>query len=178
MKISAVIPTRNRPIDIREAVASLLEQSRCPDELLVIDQSDDLSTQNAVEAMMVDEEDIELVYVYDPTISGLVEAREVSVQHATGDVICFLEDDVVLDNGYIASMEGVFKDYSEILGVCGVVTQGAKTHPVYRLFFHLFHRGIFHDPRVGIHGLVEQAGSDLIQSNYLSGGVSASRRSP
>ena len=175
-RISAVIPTKNRKSDLCAAVQSVLDQSRRPDELVVIDQSRNEESRYIIEGMLASCSGVKLVYVYDPTIQGLVHAKEVSIRRASGDIICFLEDDVVLDRNYMHSMEEVFTANPEILGVCGVVTEGAKTHPLYLLFFHLFHRGIFSDPRVGVHGLADRAGDRLIQSDYLSGGVSAYRR--
>jgi GT2 family glycosyltransferase len=46
----------------------------------------------------------------------------------------------------------------------------------YQKLFHLFHRGIFHDRRVGVHGNPAAWVQKLIPSTYLSGGVSAYRR--
>ena len=40
-RITAVIPTKNRPLDLPHAVTSILNQSRIPNELVIIDQSDD-----------------------------------------------------------------------------------------------------------------------------------------
>lgn len=37
--ITAVIPTRNRPVDLVKAVASVLSQTRLPDEFMIVDQS-------------------------------------------------------------------------------------------------------------------------------------------
>mgnify|MGYP000465487560 CR=1 FL=1 len=41
MIISAVIPTKNRPHDLLQAVRSILSQKRLPDQLIIIDQSND-----------------------------------------------------------------------------------------------------------------------------------------
>ena len=40
LSISAIIPTRDRPADLRRAVESILRQTRLPDELLIVDSSD------------------------------------------------------------------------------------------------------------------------------------------
>ena len=39
MRLTAVIPTRNRPVDLGKAVASVLTQTRLPDTLMIVDQS-------------------------------------------------------------------------------------------------------------------------------------------
>ena len=53
--LTVVIPTRNRPADLTNAIKSLCYQSRLPDELIVVDQSvDDLSIRSvkSLEALM------------------------------------------------------------------------------------------------------------------------------
>jgi glycosyltransferase involved in cell wall biosynthesis len=177
MQISAVIPTKNRPDDLERAVQSVLEQTRIPDELVIIDQSDDDLSKNVVhELINAADKKLELIYVLDSEIAGLIPAKRASLDYSSGDLVCFLEDDIVLEAGYLKAMETAFLNKPEMLGSCGLVTEGAKTNSVYLFLFHLFHRGIFRDKRVGLHGKAGSAGKDLIQSNFLSGGLSAYRR--
>jgi GT2 family glycosyltransferase len=177
MFISAVIPTKNRSIDLLKAVASVVEQKRLPDELIVVDQSDKDFSRAEIQAMVAATGlPMRLVYIYDPGVLGLVDAKRVAVSQAKGDVVCFLEDDVVLEPNYIYEMEQAFIDYPDMMGCCGVVTNLPDLPDNYVYYFHLFHRGIFYDARVGIHGHVIERDDDLIPSNYLSGGTSAFRR--
>ncbi|MBI2292902.1 MAG: glycosyltransferase, partial [Betaproteobacteria bacterium] len=84
MLISAVIPTKNRPRDLANAVLSILTQSRPPDELLVIDQSPDDESQRRVDALFAPAQHTTLVYVHDPRIAGLVAAKQAAVARARG----------------------------------------------------------------------------------------------
>jgi len=176
--ISAVIPTRNRPQDLLRAVESVVGQRRLPDELVIVDQSaDDKSREGVVDYFGRIGSAIKLVYIHDVRVRGLVEAKARGVQESNGTVISFLEDDVVLRPGYFSKLEQGFLAHPEMLGCSGVVTWAAVQRPAYRWFFNLFHRGIFHDPRVSLHGYCEDAGEGrLILSRYLSGGLSAYRR--
>lgn len=160
-----------------KAVASIISQRRLPDELIMVDQSDSRISQDAVQKML-DEAGrvIHLDYIYDPRICGLVEAKKVGVSNANGDIVCFLEDDVVLEPDYIWQMEHAFENYPAMMGCCGVMTNLPELPPNYVWFFHLFHRGIFHDTRVGIHGHTAEGDGAMIPSRYLSGGTSAFRR--
>ena len=176
MLISAVIPTKNRPRDLANAVMSILAQSRPPDELLVIDQSADGESQRRVDALFAPAQRTALVYVHDPRIAGLVAAKQAAVVRARGDIVCFLEDDVVLEPGYVLNIERGFVEYPALLGCSGVVTNLPELPRYYQRLFHFFHRGIFHDARVGVHGATQGSGLPLIRSNYLSGGLSAYRR--
>jgi GT2 family glycosyltransferase len=56
------------------------------------------------------------------------------------------------------------------------VTNLPPLPPGYVALFHLFHRGLFRDPRVGVHGHVRGEDLPLIDSDYLSGGLSCWRR--
>ena len=177
MLITAVIPTKNRPDDLERAVASVCAQSRRPDELLVIDQSaDEISRERAVRAVAANGGAMELAYVCDPGIPGLVAAKKAAVARARGDIICFLEDDIVLEPDYLSSIERGFIRDPQMMGCCGVVTNLPPLPPFYVRLFHFFHRGIFRDPRVGVYGAAKSAGLPLIKSDYLSGGLSAYRR--
>ncbi len=174
--ITAVIPTRNRRDDLCRAVASILTQQRLPQELIIVDQSPGMESRQAVEQMFAAENRFALVYVHDTTIAGLVPAKDHAAGRARGELVCFLEDDVVLEPDYLAEIERGFVEHPEMLGCCGVVVEQPPLPPGYNTIFHLFHRGIFRDPRVGVHGCFEGSGHALIPSPTLSGGLSAWRR--
>src|SRR5438132_1376834 len=109
MKLSAVIPTRNRPEDLERAVLSVCAQTRTPDELLIIDQSaDKVSRERVLRALAEHGSAIVVDYLLDSRISGLVAAKKVAVSRAHGDVVCFLEDDIVLEREYLAEIERGF----------------------------------------------------------------------
>lgn len=177
MLITAVIPTKNRPHDLERAVASVRDQQRLPDELLIVDQSQDDASRNAVEKTL-DKSPLRgrLAYVHDSSIPGLVAAKAEAVRRARGDIVSFLEDDIVLESDYFQQIERGFRERREMLGCCGVVTNLPPLPRGYIWMFHFFHRGIFQDRRVGVYGATAGTGLPLIRSNFLSGGSSAYRR--
>jgi len=176
MLITAVIPTRNRPDDLERAVLSICAQSRLPDALIIVDQSADDASRRRVMAVLATAAPVAIDYVHDPRIAGLVAAKSVAVGRARGDVVCFLEDDVVLERDYIRAIELGFVQEPRMAGSCGIVTNLPPLPPFYFALFHFFHRGIFHDARVGVTGVATGTGLPLIPSDYLSGGLSAYRR--
>jgi GT2 family glycosyltransferase len=176
LKLSVVIPTKNRAKDLLKAVASIIAQSRLPDELILVDQSDSDASLLVIQDMVRKAGDATwLNHIYDPSIRGLVDAKRVGASCASGDVVCFLEDDVVLESDYLEQMERAFESHPTMMGCCGVMTNLPELPSNYVRFFHLFHRGIFHDDRVGVHGHRVE-GDALIPSRYLSGGTSAFRK--
>jgi GT2 family glycosyltransferase len=178
LKITAIIPTKNRVADLLKAVDSVCTQEYLPNELIVVDQSSTEAGRELVVAMMenMGSNKINLIYIYDPEITGLVDAKRVGVSRSSGDMICFLEDDIILEPDYFKAMANAFHNDPKMMGCCGVVTNLPDLSVHYVRIFHLFHRGIFHDPRVGVHGYTGDELQELIPSNYLSGGTSAYRR--
>ena len=176
MLISAVIPTRNRPDDLERAVRSVCAQTRLPDELLIVDQSADDASRERIGTLLARDARLNVDYVRDPSIAGLVAAKKVAVSRAKGDLVCFLEDDVVLEPEYLENLERGFLDVPSMIGSCGIVANLPPLPPFYARLFHFFHRGIFRDPRVGVHGAMTGHGHALIPSDYISGGLSAYRR--
>ena len=177
LSVSAIIPTRDRPADLRSAVESIQRQTRLPDELLIVDQSaDDKSRQGVMDYFGRTGLTIKLIYIHDTRVNGLVEAKARGVQESNGDIVCFLEDDVVLEPDYVLNIERGFVENPALMGCSGVVTNLPELPRYYRRLFHFFHRGIFYDARVGVHGATQGSGLPLIRSNYLSGGLSAYRR--
>ncbi len=174
--LTAVIPTRNRPQDLGKAVASVIAQTRMPDEFIIVDQSLGEESRQLVESMMFGNSSIRLIYIHDQQVTGLVDAKRVASEQATGNIVCFLEDDVVLEAEYLEQIELGFLQHPDMMGSCGVVTNMPRQPKGYHFLFHLFHRGIFKDKRVGLYERFEGGGHALIPSVMLSGGLSAWRR--
>src|SRR5438105_589002 len=109
-KVSVIIPTKNRTEDLACTLDGLLHQTRRPDEIVIVDQS---SSPNS-ELMRFP---IPLVYIYAPEVSGAAVARNVAMDHATGDIWLFLDDDVILEPQYVEEIVAAYS--SEIAGVSG-----------------------------------------------------------
>jgi len=82
---SVIIPTCNRPQFLSAAVASVLAQSRQPDEVLVVD---DGAGAGKSLGKLADK-----VHVLDNCGRGPVMARNLGVARATAEFIAFLDDD-------------------------------------------------------------------------------------
>jgi glycosyltransferase involved in cell wall biosynthesis len=176
-KISAIIPTKNRPDDLLKAVKSICEQIRMPNELIIIDQSDTYKAKKLICSFMNEYTNIHLIYIYDPKILGLVDAKRVSVVHSTGNILCFLEDDVILEHNYFHEIEVGFLEKKEMIGCCGVITNLPKTSILRKWSYKIFHWGIFKDSRIDALVKSSRTSEIFIPSEMLSGGISAWRRS-
>lgn len=176
MKLSVIIPTKNRHKDLQTALNSIIDQEVRPDEIIIVDQSNECFETEIIERYQdLLGADKYFKYLYDSTIQGLVHAKSVGVNVANGDVICFLEDDIVLENDYFKEVITGFNKCYKMVGCCGVVTNPPKSSLVYLFFHNFFHIGIYKDNRPSIFANYTSLKSDLIQSNTISGGLSAWR---
>ncbi len=177
--ISVVIPTKNRPHDLVNAVTSLLDQIRRPDEIIIVDQSNTPESEDRI-ARVFDEygnADVRLGYIRDETISGASAARNFGVRMSTGDVIAFLDDDVVLETGFVRELLDAYDCGANITGVSGTVTNYRKPSWLQRFLRATFWRGPFHDERQPIYWSAEQLrdANPIRVRKFGSGGMSLRR---
>ena len=174
--LTVVVPTLNRSKDLERALFSICKQTKLPDEIIIVDQSVDNLSIRAIKNMMSQFKEPKLIYIHNPNILGLVDAKRVAINQASGDIVCFLEDDVVLEADYLKQIELGFIKQPNMIGCCGVITNPPKVNFLYKFLFVIFHRGIFKDKRVDVNGIYTGYRNRLIKSDMLSGGVSAWRR--
>jgi len=120
LEISVIIPTYNREEHLKNCLSSLLIQTKKPLEILIIDNSDNLYSKKVVNLF---EEQFKLknilIYNFKNSINSGALARNLGALKAKGDLIAFLDDDVLLDSNYYEEIEKVFLKYPDALGVHG-----------------------------------------------------------
>ena len=140
--VSVIIATKNRTEDLADTVRDLISQTQQPNEILIVDQSSTPSFDPTGFQIKID-------YIFAPHLSGAAVARNVAMDHASGDIWLFLDDDVILEADYI---EQVLAAYSpEISGVSGIITNYSVPGLTRRLFEKVFVKGAFHDDRQPIY---------------------------
>ena len=118
MTISVIICTRNRGALIEATLQSILDGTRQPDELLVVDQSDGTDTRSAVEQFTARVK--EVCYLPTPT-RGLSRARNVGLEQSRGELIVFTDDDVVVERDWLAEIAQEFDTYPRLAFLFGTV---------------------------------------------------------
>lgn len=91
MSVSAVIPVKNRPALIVEAIRSCLSQTLVPDEIIVVDDGSDDVTPDIVENLARSESRIRLVR--RNASGGAASARNDGAALASGIWLAFLDSD-------------------------------------------------------------------------------------
>ncbi len=102
-RISVILATRDRPALLPRAVESVLAQ-RCRDwELIVVDDGD----TDAVARTLAGREDDRIVVAAGPR-RGLGAARNAGLDRASGEVVCYLDDDNVLHPEWLHAVALLF----------------------------------------------------------------------
>lgn len=108
-RLSAIIPTRDRPEMLRDCLATLQRQDVAPGELEVV-VVDDGSTANIGEIVnQVNASRVTLRHVRQAA-AGLNAARNRGIEVATGELLAFLDDDVLVSPKWAASLLDAFRN--------------------------------------------------------------------
>lgn len=120
---SIIIPTYNRIDELIDVLDSLSIQTELPAEIIIVDDSDGDNIEQLMERMhtIFIQRNIALKYIRNTREKSLTIARNVGIKNATGDVILFLDDDVILDENYLSEISNIYENNSDALGVQGFI---------------------------------------------------------
>jgi len=125
MKFALVICTYRRPVSLLNLLQSVKRQTLYPDEILIVDGSDNEETKQ----LLMGNSFKNLDYFQVPAEHlGLTRQRNYGVQRVSDamEVICFLDDDVVLEPDYFEKLISTYTTYPEALGVGGLITNETR----------------------------------------------------
>ncbi len=120
MKLSLVICTRQRPVAVCTLLRSIADQTYKPDEIIIIDGSEDNATEQALAdknySLPVKYERVEDQY------RGLTRQRNYGLRLLSEDiqVVAFLDDDVILEPDYFEKLFETYKIHPDAIGVGGI----------------------------------------------------------
>ncbi|MDE1888928.1 MAG: glycosyltransferase family 2 protein [Planctomycetota bacterium] len=146
--VSILISTKNRFRDLKECVGSVLVQSVMPDEIILVDASDTGDSKKMVEELLSGNA-IKFTYHRQDVISGKIRktaAWNKAVRLALGDIIIFLDDDVVLDKHYIYHILKTYDENPEsIVGVMGHFKNLKEDNAIQEMpsFLYLLNKSIY-----------------------------------
>ena len=130
MRFSVLVVTRGRPGALRRALESVAACEPAPHEVLVVDGDRDAAAEETV-SELGSSVPFDVTYAVAPP--GVSVQRNRGVDLATGDVIVFLDDDVVVDPGSerdVEWMQGCFM--SGRLGAVRLVPHDERITAEYR----------------------------------------------
>lgn len=120
MKFTLIICTYMRPQPLLQLLQSVSRQTVYPDAILIVDGSRDEKTK----AMLEDNVFPNLVYfLVEDKDRGLTKQRNFGIQRVSenSEMVCFLDDDTVLEENYFEEIIKTYRLYPEALGVGGYI---------------------------------------------------------
>ena len=121
MKFSLIICTYMRPKALSDLLESVNIQTNYPDEIIVVDGSKNLQTQHLCSKGKI-YKNLHYFLVED-TDRGLTRQRNFGIQKTAQDteIICFLDDDTILEPDYFEEILKTYLLFPEALGVGGYI---------------------------------------------------------
>lgn len=121
MTFTLIICTYMRPAALLNLLNSVAIQTLYPNEILVIDGS----TDNETELILKERTFKNLIYYkVDDQQRGLTKQRNYGISKVDerSEIVCFLDDDTVLDVDYFKQLLSTYVQYPNALGVGGYIT--------------------------------------------------------
>ncbi|OOG71467.1 glycosyltransferase family 2 protein [Flavobacterium sp. A45] len=160
MKFSLIICTFMRPKPLLQLLQSVKEQTLYPNEILIIDGSTDNETELTLKENNFDN----LHYYLVPNEHrGLTKQRNFGIAcvESNIEVVCFLDDDTVLEKEYFKELIDTFRSSNAITGVGGVAINENNWEPI------LSNKNYNKDKYFSFDGFVYKEGQRNEIRNYL-----------
>lgn len=129
LKVCLIICTYQRPNAVLKLLASVKEQTQYPDQILIVDGSLDTATKEALTTSTWENLGYHLV---PKEHRGLTRQRNFGIARVDPlcDIVCFLDDDVILETSYFEAITDTFVQKPEALGVGGFITNEVSWTPL------------------------------------------------
>lgn len=108
--VSIVIPAYNESATIEKCLASILDQSVMPEEIIVVNNMSTDTTVEKVDAFHASHPDAPIRLLHQSAQQGLVPTRDYGIAHARSEVIGRIDADSTLDHGWVAAVQRAFAD--------------------------------------------------------------------
>jgi len=117
MRVTVIIPTHERPGPLKRVVESLAEQSLRPDNLIIVnDGQREIGTELADIVSKAGVE-FQIIRRAEPSSAS---SRNAGLAEARGDIVVFLDDDMILDQDLLAKLVDIYR--RDRLGIVAGIT--------------------------------------------------------
>lgn len=125
LKVSILLPTYNRAALLPKCIESVISQTYKNWELIIAD--DGSSDNTPEEARKLQRLDPKIIYHRSEDNVGLPQNRNISLSLASGDLIWFIEDDMILKNDCLERLVETWNDIKKSDGDLGVLSPALVT---------------------------------------------------
>lgn len=127
MFVSVIIPTYNREQCLIDTINCLLDQKHYSYEIIIIDQSDQISDQKK-ELIKNNPDKIRFFHINE---RGRSLAKNYGILQAKGDLILFCDDDILVESHFLSTHAAIYsKDNHIAAASCRLVEEGDPSIPV------------------------------------------------
>lgn len=125
MTFTLIVCTYMRSQALLKLLSSVKKQTVYPNHILIIDGSDDDDSKDLISQNKFENT---TYYKVSASYKGLTKQRNFGISQLpeNTDVVCFLDDDVLLDPDYFKYLLETYKEYPEALAVGGYITNEVK----------------------------------------------------
>ncbi|MCH4551225.1 glycosyltransferase [Aestuariibaculum lutulentum] len=125
MTFTLIVCTYMRPKALQSLLDSVKEQTVYPDAILIIDGSDDDDSKDLISQNKFENT---TYYKVSASYRGLTRQRNFGISQLpeNTDVVCFLDDDVILDPDYFKQLLSTYEVFPKALAVGGYITNEVK----------------------------------------------------
>jgi glycosyltransferase involved in cell wall biosynthesis len=118
VKVSVIVPTYRRTADLARCLAALEAQERRADEVIVIARHDDCATLDWLRTREANRPNPRR-FVLLTRKRGMVAAYNLGIESASGDVLCFTDDDAAPHSDWVARIARAFNSDPALGGLGG-----------------------------------------------------------
>ena len=121
MQYSIVIPIYKRADIFQKCLTSISNQILEPLEIIIVNNNIDQSETDKLKSILKNfniKNKYNIRIFKSPKNSGAI-ARNIGAKNARGDVVAFLDSDVILDNNYYSILMSYFESYKDLIAIQG-----------------------------------------------------------
>ena len=128
MKISIIICTYNRELYLPKCLEHLKNQTEAPSnfEIILVNNNSTDNTENICENFVQENPQLSVIYIKENN-PGLSFARNKGIEIASGDILCFIDDDGFAIQEYVT----IVKRFAEDPQYKDIISFGGKVIPCY-----------------------------------------------
>lgn len=117
--LSIVVPVYNDPAGLQTTIDSLLDQTATGYEIIIADNGSTDATRTVAREFA---EDDRVTLVVEDEIQGSYAARNLGIEAATGDILCFVDADMWVESDWVTSVRARMDEGVEYL-CCNVIVR-------------------------------------------------------
>ena len=125
--ISIIVPSFNNSRYLYIALESILNQSfdKSKYEVIIVDNGSTDDTKKVVNKLINNNTETSIKYIFD-SVPGQLTGRHRGVHEANGEILVFIDSDIIADTNWLSAISETFKDSS-------VMLVGGKSLPNYEV---------------------------------------------